>query len=177
MSDSPKKLLVLFLCTGNTCRSPLAEGILKKMLKEKNLSPLEVQSAGIQTLDGMPSSLFAGEVAKNWGIDLVSHRSQKLTEELLEKTDLVLALAPEHYHYVKSNFRKHLPKVYLLKSFPQKKSLEKELGVPDPIGGTIQEYNEVLLEIEEEIKRIFPYIQKMVETGGAAFWRDLKKEK
>ena len=93
MEKDREKFKVLFVCTGNSCRSPMAEGILKKMLKENEIDNFEVSSAGISTLDGAPASLFAMEVSGARDVDLSQHRSRQLNKQILKKTDLILAMS------------------------------------------------------------------------------------
>jgi protein-tyrosine-phosphatase len=169
LEKDKKKFSVLFVCTGNSCRSPLAEGILKKMLKESQLNNFEVGSVGISTLDGAPPSLFAMEVAKTRNVDLTQHRSRQLNKEILENADLIFAMSDEHIEYIRRMDKKALEKTYLLKAFPPsldriRKNFtasnedEKEgvLYIKDPIGGNKEDYRQCFLEIEKEIRRILP---------------------
>ncbi|MDP3013659.1 MAG: hypothetical protein Q8M92_05410, partial [Candidatus Subteraquimicrobiales bacterium] len=91
MGKSDKKVKILFVCTGNTCRSCLAEAIFKDMVKRGEL-PVEVQSAGISALTGLAAVTLAMEVAEERGIDLSSHITRPFTHELLEWADLILTL-------------------------------------------------------------------------------------
>jgi protein-tyrosine-phosphatase len=180
MEKNKEKFKVLFVCTGNSCRSPMAEGILKKMLKENKLDNFEVGSAGTSSLDGAFPSLFAMEVAKTQNVDLTHHRSHQLNQQILRKADLILAMSNEHLEQIQKMDEKTLEKTYLLKTFPQHHpafSSKTHTGHPsgkdlsmtknenkssevsyikDPIGGSIEDYNRCFLEIEKEIRRIFP---------------------
>ena len=169
MEKDKEKFKVLFVCTGNSCRSPMAEGILKKMLRENKLDNFEVSSAGISTLDGAFPSLFAMEVSKARNVDLTQHRSRQLNKQILKKSDLILAMSDEHLEYIKKMDKKALEKTYLLKTFPQNHSAqtgERLLAsnederegvsyIKDPIGGTMDDYNQCFLEMEKEIRRVF----------------------
>ncbi len=170
MEKDRDKFEVLFVCTGNSCRSPMAEGILKKMLKESKLDNFEVSSAGIATLDGVPASLFALEVSKARDVDLTRHRSRQLNKRMLRKAHLVLVMSREHLEYIGGMDKKTLKRAYLLKTFPQEHSartgerlpISNEDGSPgvlyirDPMGGSIDDYNQCFLEIETQIRRLFP---------------------
>jgi protein-tyrosine-phosphatase len=169
MEKDKEKFKVLFVCTGNSCRSPMAEGILKKMLAENKLDNFEVGSAGTSSLDGVPPSWFAIEVAKAQNVDLTRHSSHQLNQQILGKADLILAMSNEHLEYIRRMNEKALEKTYLLKIFPQHHPSGEYLPmtenenrspdasyVKDPIGGSIDDYNRCFLEIEKELRRIFP---------------------
>ncbi len=162
MEDKKSEFKVLLVCTGNTCRSPMAEGILKKLLKEKGISDMEVGSAGISALDGYPVTVFALEAARVWDIDLDEHFSRRLTPEMLERSDLILVMSPEHLKHIQRMDKKFLEKSYLLKAFPQKSS-NADLAIEDPIGGSLEDYNQCFLELEEELRRIQPEIIRLYE--------------
>jgi protein-tyrosine-phosphatase len=101
MEKEKEKFRVLFICTGNSCRSPMAEGILKKMLRENKVDDFEVSSAGISAPSGVPASLFTMEVSKTRNVDLSQHRSRQLNKQILKKADLILAMSDEHLEYVR----------------------------------------------------------------------------
>jgi len=162
MENIKKEFKILFVCTGNTCRSPIAEGILKKLLAEKGIMNIKVSSAGSQALDGYPAAPFTLEATKVWDIDLKEHYSRKLTVDLLRESDLILVMSPEHLQHIEKMDRSSLDRVYLLKAFPHKDDNDN-LAVKDPIGGSLEEYNQTFLELDEEIRRILPEVIRFFE--------------
>jgi protein-tyrosine-phosphatase len=144
---------ILIVCTGNTCRSPMAEGILKAILKERGINNIQVSSAGIGAMNGMRATPFAIEAAKNWGVDISNHLASQLTGNLVERADLILAMAPEHVEAIIRRNSDAVRKTFLLKAFPTPYSSSQE-RVQDPIGGTLDEYNQTYLELDEILRRI-----------------------
>jgi protein-tyrosine-phosphatase len=163
-AEDKRKFKILFVCTGNTCRSPMAEGLLKHILDKKGVDNVEVKSAGIFGLHFYPASTFAVEAVKSRGGDLSQHRSRALNRDMIEKSDLILVMSPEHREHISRQYPHALNKTYLLKSFPAGRSAsngdEKQgvLSIEDPIGGSPEDYQRSCLEIEEQINRILPEI-------------------
>ena len=152
---------ILIVCTGNTCRSPMAEGILKKMLKENKIDYIQVSSAGTDSWGSCPASLSALEIAKSSGIDLTSHSSRRLTEEMLKQADLILAMSKSHLDQIEKLNRDSVNKSFLLKAFPQRSDGES-FWIRDPIGGTLDDYRNCFSDLKRNIDRIF---QRLVELA------------
>ncbi|NLI16070.1 MAG: low molecular weight protein arginine phosphatase [candidate division Zixibacteria bacterium] len=157
-----KAFKLLIVCTGNTCRSPMAEGIAKKIAKEKGLDNFIISSAGTGAVDGYPATDYAIEAAKHWDIDISSHRSKALTKQMAGDADLILTMAPEHAEWVISMDKNLKDITYVLKGFPEPYR-RGQARVDDPIGGNLEQYNQTFMELDEILRRIFPDIVAMAE--------------
>lgn len=110
-------LRILFVCTGNTCRSPMAEAILRKLANERGLQ-LEVKSAGVAATDGAPISRHAEAVLRDHNID-DTITSQSLRLETLRESDLVLTLTQAHKEHVIRSYPEVMGKIYTLKEYAE----------------------------------------------------------
>ena len=165
MSAEPYR--IMFVCTGNTCRSPMAEGALRVLLASKlPASSVEVLSSGTSAATGYPATMYAIEASKIWDADISEHESQPLTEALVEKTDLILTMTASHLKSV----REHVgveSKSYMLKNFPESDPVGEE--VEDPIGQPLDRYNETFLEIGECLgEHLNEIVQRIEEKKNAS---------
>ncbi|MBR4282924.1 MAG: ribosomal protein S18-alanine N-acetyltransferase [Clostridia bacterium] len=135
---------ILFVCSGNTCRSPMAEGIFNKIAKEKGL-PFFATSCGVATYGGDKASPNSLKVCKDIGVDLNAHISRGLTISAVEEAYKIYPLADGHFSVLKQYF-------------PNKKGIEKSLNISDPFGGDEETYKKCREEIEEKIDEIFEEI-------------------
>ncbi|HEX6562705.1 MAG TPA: serine hydroxymethyltransferase [Chthoniobacterales bacterium] len=126
---------VLFVCTGNVCRSPMAEGLFGRMIAER--PDLRVLSAGVSTYPGQPPSAHAVEVLAELGVDISQHRSRPLSEKVIDEADWIIAMTRSHLDSIIYLFPRAAEKVYLLREFePGATSLD----VADPIGMGLEAY-------------------------------------
>lgn len=135
MSESVRKK-ILFVCTGNSCRSIMAEAYFKKRIRENNL-PFEVRSAGTIALNGGKPSEETIEVLKKEGIDATGYESTKLEEEVIDWADVILVMEPEHREAVISLCPLAAGKIFMLGEFNPE---AKDILIPDPIGRSYSFY-------------------------------------
>ncbi len=161
---------VLFVCTGNTCRSPMAAALFTQILRQQGKDPgrFQVVSAGINALDNMPASAEAVEVMRRAGIDLSGHRAQRLTKELVTAADLVVTMTRRHKEAVLAMAPEAGKKVFTLRELAWKSPAarqgingdapggeaagenQREQGdIADPFGGDIETYETCAREIKE----------------------------
>lgn len=147
---------VLFVCTGNTCRSVIAEGLLRKRLKELGKDYIEVRSAGVVAFGGIPPTDETIEVMNEEGVDVSGHEAKALTADIIKEADLVLVMEPAHRVAVLNNVPEAAARTYLLREFGVTGTLLRhdKLTVGDPIGMPIAKYRDRLNDIKKEIDRI-----------------------
>jgi protein-tyrosine-phosphatase len=139
---------VLFVCTGNTCRSPMALGLLLKMAPHLDL---ETRSAGTSASTGAPASSVAIEAMREVGVDITDHRSSMLNGYMLEEADVVFCMAERHRRHIVDWFKSMDDKVYLMREFDPERTDPDYPDVPDPIGLEIDTYRRVLTMLERSM--------------------------
>lgn len=139
---------LLFVCTGNTCRSPMAEAIARRLIADRGIDALEVSSAGTSAWPDSPASDGALLVAMEHGSDLGEHRARQLSPEVVAAADLVLVMGPHHLERAEAlggAGRSHLLTGYA-GGTPR--------AVSDPFGGDLDVYRATYAELEREIGAI-----------------------
>ncbi|MDI6758824.1 MAG: L-threonylcarbamoyladenylate synthase [Candidatus Omnitrophota bacterium] len=146
------KKTVLFVCTGNSCRSVMAQALLEKKLKEKNRDDVEVLSAGIMMLSGLGASEFTKEILKKEGMDVSCHRSQRATKGLLRKSDIILVMEKIHEKRILEEAPDVKNRLFLLKEFA--KIDDNNLDILDPIAASEEFYEETYMIIKQAVERV-----------------------
>ena len=156
------KKLVVFVCTGNICRSPMAEFIFRRHLASR--PDWATCSAGVMAGYGIPASRYAVKAVKELAIDLRPHRSQPMSGELVDDAAIIVVMTRAHREELCERFPDAEPKVALLKSFDP----ESDGGdVLDPIGMTLDVYRHVRDEIATALWGLDAHLSR-VEAGEAS---------
>ena len=146
---------ILCVCTGNICRSPMAEELLRHRLGLH--APWVVKSAGVAAPSGMPASDEAVQALAEWKLDLTGHRSKPLSPRLVDEAALIVVMTATHAQAVVSRFPEARGKVRLLTSFGASRQPE---GIPDPIGLSLDVYRHTRDRIDSAVADVVLYMRE-----------------
>src|SRR3954453_20653615 len=157
---------VLFVCTGNICRSPIAEGLFRQLIG--NRKDIEVASAGVHAVRGQPPSLYAVEVCEKDGVDISGLRSQPLTADLVARATHIFAMTGTHLETIHMLFPHGAEKTFLLREFEEAGSTCWR-DVPDPIGMGRDVYETCARTIKNALPSVLAFVEQseLVPPGAA----------
>ncbi|NLY18706.1 MAG: low molecular weight protein arginine phosphatase [Clostridiaceae bacterium] len=144
---------VLFVCTGNTCRSPMAEAIFKRMLKERNLDDrYSCSSAGVYAFEGDCASPEAISVAMQNGLDLKNHYARVLNFDMVKDAYIIFTMTRDHKRKVLDVYPESQDKIFTLKEFDEYDACDRD--IIDPFGKDEKAYLDCIREIETVLSKI-----------------------
>lgn len=146
-------MTVLFVCTGNTCRSPMAAALFKRLLRERGRGDIRVESAGLAA-NGSPATAEAAAVMAEWGEDLSGHRSRQVTAELLEQADVIGVMTPSHRQFLTGI------------GIPAEKIIVPVPPIPDPFGGDEDEYRQTRDALQKAAAELLDKLTVAAEEPG-----------
>ena len=159
MSDRIKH--ILFVCTGNICRSPFAEGLLKKLVQKNGLDDIVADSAGLLALPGNSATGLAQKAAEEYDVDLSGHIAKSIKEDIVDRNDLILVMEYSQAKELLDAFPEAEDKVFLIRRFARFGS--KDRGIADPYGLNYDAYRFCFLDIQDGVSGLAEYLS----TGQA----------
>ena len=157
MGESVQKK-VLVVCTGNTCRSPMAEGWLNQKLAGKGWA---AESAGVGAWGGSPATPEAVEAMREIGVDLSKHRSRALTRAMVAGAEIVLAMTEGHRKEIARRFPEAEKKTFLVHGF----GLGEAGDVADPVGYSVEVYRRTRDELIQALGEFLLHLAERGELG------------
>jgi len=163
MTNHQSPITVLFICTGNICRSPMAKALLQRRYADHGVI---AGSAGLRGLDGQPAHPLAQAVAAQLGADLSQHRASTVTPELLARADMILTMETSHRDWIVDRMPALQDKTHLLGRW-------RDEEIPDPMGGIEADFRVTLEHIERCLDDWLPLLPLPETTTGSDTLRTL----
>ena len=146
---------ILFVCTGNSCRSVMAQGLMQRALQQAGIESIHVESAGVFAIDGMSPTRETQRVLQEIGIDCTDHRARTLTPEIAHAADLIFVMEQFQADETMRRAPSVKEKVHLLKPYglPRGETVNNP-NIPDPIGKPLEVYEVCFADIREAVERV-----------------------
>ena len=147
---------ILFVCIGNICRSPFAQGLFTKMVHQEGHKGFHADSAGLIALPGNSVTFLAQKVAAEHGVDLAGHKAKRLSKELVDWSELILVMEKSHKDELLANFPEATDKTFLIRRFSRFGSRNR--GIADPYGLQYDAYRFCYLDIEDAVSGLMDFL-------------------
>ena len=128
---------ILFICTGNICRSPMAEGLMAQALPSAQRDRWEIASAGTHGLEGNRAEPHAVRAMRSFDIDISGHRARQVSADMIDRAKWVLVMEKTHQRWLERHLKIQTPEIYRLTDFTEHPMVR---DIPDPYGGSLQTY-------------------------------------
>ncbi len=149
---------ILFVCTGNICRSPFAQGLFMNIVVSSGLKGFTADSAGLLALPGNSATYMAQRVAAEYGVDLADHEAKSVSKNLVAWSDLILIMDKSHEDGILAAFPEAAGKVLLTRYFARYGSRRR--GIADPYGLDYDAYRFCFLDIEDAVSGLIDFLSK-----------------
>jgi protein-tyrosine-phosphatase len=161
MSDQTPLRSVLFVCTANQCRSPMAAALLKALASQRGEADLwQIQSAGTWAEPGRPATQLSQVVMQLHSIDVADHRSRPVTADLLAAADAILVMTRHHQEALHAEFPAVRDKVLLLSQL-----IDRSFDVEDPFGGNLDDYELCVTDLQTILTEGYDRLAEMIDRS------------
>lgn len=150
---------ILFVCTANICRSPVAEAVLRSRLQGRGMAGWTVGSAGTWAVQERNAAQNSVRVLAERGIDISDHRSRIVSREILDEADLILCMESGHVEALQAEFLEAAPRIHLLSEMA-----DENFSISDPYRGPLEEYQRMAATVTEIIDR---GLQRIIDLARA----------
>ena len=151
---------IMFICTGNICRSAMAEGMMKKLIKDNNINDIEVYSCGIYAETGDYATYNAVEAMKYYDVNIENHRATNIRDSKINEMDIILCATMSHKQSVVYLYPNLKEKVYTMKEYAKIDNNKQDMDIKDPWGYDINVYENCAREISNCLDMIIQNIKK-----------------
>lgn len=153
------KRSILFICTANICRSPMAMGLFRELVSQSG-DEWRIESAGVWADPGFPAARNTQKVLEARGLEVNDHRSRPVSAEMIDEFDLILVMERNHQEALRAAFPDKADHIYLLSEL-----IDERSDIVDPVGGSLADYEDTALELEKIFEQGFDKILRLTGEG------------